>query len=188
MLELKEISHCYEANWVLQRKDLTLKPGQRVAIMGPSGCGKTTLLRIALGLVTPTAGTVRNTFSRLGVVFQEPRLLPWRTALENVNLVLGDGRDTMERAAANLSLVGLAEAKDKLPRELSGGMQQRVAIARALAVEPDCLILDEPFKAMDEALRWQVLELVNQTGAAILLVTHEEREAAALGCEILRLN
>ena len=188
MLELKEISHCYEANWVLQRKNLTLKPGQRLAIMGPSGCGKTTLLRIALGLVTPTAGTVRNTFSRLGVVFQEPRLLPWRTALENVNLVLGDGRDTMERAAAYLSWVGLSAAKDKLPRELSGGMQQRVAIARALAMEADCLILDEPFKAMDEALRWKVLELVNGTNAAILLVTHEEAEARQLGCDILRLD
>ena len=188
MLELKEISHCYEANWVLQRKNLTLKPGQRLAIMGPSGCGKTTLLRIALGLVTPTAGTVRNTFSRLGVVFQEPRLLPWRTALENVNLVLGDGRDTMERAAAYLDRLGLSEAKDKLPRELSGGMQQRVAIARALAMEADCLILDEPFKAMDEALRWKLLELVNKTDGAILLVTHEEEEARQLGCDILRLD
>lgn len=188
MLELKEISHCYEANWVLQRKNLTLKPGQRMALMGPSGCGKTTLLRIALELVTPTAGTVRNTFSRLGVVFQEPRLLPWRTALENVNLVLGDGKETLEKAAAYLSRVGLSEAKDKLPRELSGGMQQRVAIARALVMEPDCLILDEPFKAMDEALRWKVLELVNGTNAAILLVTHDEEEARQLGCDILRLE
>ena len=84
--------------------------------------------------------------------------------------------------------MGLSEAKDKLPRELSGGMQQRVAIARALAVEPDCLILDEPFKAMDEALRWKVLELVNGTNAAILLVTHDEEEARQLGCDILRLE
>ena len=187
MLELREISHCYEANWVLQRKNLTLKPGQRLAIMGPSGCGKTTLLRIAMGLVTPTAGTVRNTFSRLGVVFQEPRLLPWRTALENVNLVLGDGRDTMERAAANLNLVGLSEAKDKLPRELSGGMQQRVALARALAAGGDLLVLDEPFKAMDETLRYQVIGTVAQTKAAVLLVTHDAEEARALGCEIVKL-
>lgn len=188
MLELKEISHCYEAHWVLKRRNLTLKPGQRLAIMGPSGCGKTTLLRIALGLVTPTAGTVRNTFSNLGVVFQEPRLLPWRTALENVNLVLGDGRDTLEKSAAYLDRVGLADARNKLPRELSGGMQQRVAIARALAMEADCLILDEPFKAMDEALRWKILELVNGTDAAILLVTHEEEEARQLSCDILRLE
>ena len=188
MLELNDIFHFYEGQQVLNGQNLTLKPGQRLAIMGPSGCGKTTLLRIAMGLVTPTAGTVRNTFSRLGVVFQEPRLLPWRTALENVNLVLGDGRDTMERAAAYLSRLELSEAKDKLPRELSGGMQQRVAIARALAMEADCLILDEPFKAMDEALRWKVLELVNGTNAAILLVTHEEEEVRQLGCDILRLD
>ena len=188
MLELKGISHCFEKQWVLKGQDLVLRPGQRVAIMGPSGSGKTTLLRIALGLVMPTSGTVRNTFSSPGVVFQEPRLLPWRTALENVNLVLGDRGDTEARAAAYLEKVGLAEALDKLPRELSGGMQQRVAIARALALEGDCLILDEPFKAMDEALRWEVLELVGRTEAAILLVTHEEQEAKALGCEIFRLN
>ena len=188
MLELKEISHRYADQWILQRQALRLEPGQRLALMGPSGCGKTTLLRIALGLVKPTSGTVRNDFSALGAVFQEPRLLPWCTALENVNLVLGDGRDTLDRAAAYLDKVGLSDARDKLPRELSGGMQQRVAIARALALEGDCLILDEPFKAMDDALRWQILELVNQTTGAILLVTHDEQEAIALGCEILRLS
>ena len=188
MLELKGISHRYEDQWVLRDRSLTLKPGQRLAIMGPSGCGKTTLLRIALGLVKPTCGSVSNSFGKLGVVFQEPRLLPWRSALENVNLVLGDGRDTLERAAAYLDLVGLGDARDKLPRELSGGMQQRVALARALAMEADCLVLDEPFKAMDEALHGQILELVNGTEAAILLVTHEEEEAKGLGCDILRLN
>ena len=188
MLELKEISHRYADQWILQRQALRLEPGQRLALMGPSGCGKTTLLRIALGLVKPTSGTVRNDFSAFGAVFQEQRLLPWCTALENVNLVLGDGRDTLDRAAAYLDKVGLADARDKLPRELSGGMQQRVAIARALALEGDCLILDEPFKAMDDALRWQILELVNQTTGAILLVTHDEQEAIALGCEILRLS
>lgn len=188
MLELKGISHCYEAHWVLKEQTLTLKPGRRIAVMGHSGCGKTTLLRIALGLVKPTCGTVRNTFAAMGVVFQEPRLLPWRTALENVNLVLGDRRDTMEKAAAYLDRVGLAGDRDKLPRELSGGMQQRVALARALAMEADCLVMDEPFKAMDEALRRQILDLVNRTGAAILLVTHEEEEAKQLGCDIFRLN
>lgn len=188
MLELKSISHRYDSQWVLRNRNLILKPGQRLAIMGPSGCGKTTLLRIALGLVKPTEGMVKNTFSNLSVVFQEPRLLSWRTALENVNLVLGDRRETKEKAASFLELVGLAEAREKLPGELSGGMQQRVALARALALEGDCLILDEPFKAMDEALRQQMIGLVAQTKAAVLLVTHEEAEAKALGCEIIRLT
>lgn len=187
MLELNNISHRFDGNWVLQNRSLTLKPGERLAIMGPSGCGKTTLLRTALGLIRPTEGTVNNSFRSTAVVFQEPRLLPWRSALENVNLVLGDGRETRERAAGYLDLVGLSDAKDKLPRELSGGMQQRVALARALALEGDCLILDEPFKAMDEALRGRIIDLVDRTEAAVLLVTHDEAEAAALGCRILRL-
>lgn len=188
MLELKNISHRFDAKWVLREQNLTLNPGQRLAIMGPSGCGKTTLLRIALGLTVPTGGSVKNTFRSLGVVFQEPRLLPWRTALENVNLVLGDGRETMEKAAGYLAQVELGDARDKLPRELSGGMQQRVALARALAMEADCLILDEPFKAMDEALRRQMIGMVAGTAGAVLLVTHDEEEAKLLGCQILRIT
>ncbi len=187
MLKLTSISHCYGDQPVLEKKNLTLHPGQRMALMGPSGCGKTTLLRIALGLLEPSEGTVENTFRKTSVVFQEPRLLPWRTALENVNLVLGDGKTTLETAKKYLEQVRLSDAADKYPRELSGGMQQRVAVARALAAEGDLLILDEPFKAMDEALCEQVIALVAETKAAILLVTHEESEAEMLGCEIVKL-
>ena len=187
MLKLTAISHRYGDQPVLKNKNLTLQPGQRLALMGPSGCGKTTLLRIALGLLKPTEGTVENTFRKTAVVFQEPRLLPWRTALENVNLVLGDGKATLETAGQYLQQVKLSEAAEKYPRELSGGMQQRVAVARALAAEGDLLILDEPFKAMDEALREQIIARVAETMAAILLVTHDEAEARMLGCEIMRL-
>lgn len=187
MLKLTGITHTYGEKTVLKDRNLTLLPGQRVALMGPSGEGKTTLLRIALGLLKPTAGAVENTFRKTAAVFQEPRLLPWRTALENVNLVLCDNRSTLEMARQHLEQVGLGDAADKYPRELSGGMQQRVAIARALAVEGDLLILDEPFKAMDEALRQQVMDLVAKTDGAILLVTHEEEEAKALGCRIIKL-
>ena len=187
MLKLTDISHSYGDHAVLQGRNLTLLPGQRIAIMGPSGCGKTTLLRIALGLLKPAEGTVENTFRKTAAVFQEPRLLPWRTALQNVNLVLGDGKATLETAKQYLEKVKLSDAADKYSRELSGGMQQRVAVARALAAEGDLLILDEPFKAMDEELREQVIALVNQTKAAILLVTHEEAEAKMLGCEIIKL-
>ena len=187
MLKLTNISHRYGEQPVLENRNLILHPGQRLALMGPSGCGKTTLLRIALGLLQPTEGTVENTFRKTAVVFQEPRLLPWRTALENVNLVLGDSKATLETARQYLQQVKLSEAAGKYPGELSGGMQQRVAVARALAAEGDLLILDEPFKAMDEALRNQVIALVAQTKAAILLVTHEEAEARALGCRIIKL-
>ena len=188
MLKLTEISHRYGDHRVLERQSLTLGSGQRMALMGPSGCGKTTLLRIALGLMEPTEGSVENTFRKTTAVFQEPRLLPWRTALQNVNLVLGDGKQTLETAKKYLKQVKLEDAMDKYPRELSGGMQQRAALARALAAEGDLLVLDEPFKAMDEALRGQVMALVNKTNAAILLVTHEESEAKALGCEIIKLQ
>lgn len=186
MLKLKGICHSYDGHPVLDSVSLTLEPGQRLAIMGPSGCGKTTLLRIALGLIAPASGTVENTF-QTAAVFQEPRLLPWRTAAENVNLVLGDGKATMDTAKTHLQQVQLGDAAGKYPRELSGGMQQRVALARALAVQADLLILDEPFKAMDEALRTQVIALVAQTNAAILLVTHDPEEANALGCRIITL-
>lgn len=187
MLKLTAISYRYGDHQVLQDVNLTLQPGQRLAVMGPSGCGKTTLLRIALGLLPPTEGNVENTFRKTTVVFQEPRLLPWRTALQNVNLVLGDGKTTLETAKKHLQQVKLADAAHQYPRELSGGMQQRVAVARALAAEGDILVLDEPFKAMDEALREQIISLVAQSKAAILLVTHEEEEARALGCEIIKL-
>ncbi len=184
MLKLTGICHSFDGQKVLEGLDLTLLPGQRLALMGPSGVGKTTLLRIILGLLPPEAGQVENTFSKPAAVFQEPRLLPWRTAEENVNLVLSDSSATLPKAREALRRLGLGEALGKYPRELSGGMQQRVALARALASEGDLLILDEPFKALDEDRKAQVLAQVANTSAAILLVTHETSEAQALGCEI----
>lgn len=187
MLELCHITHRFDGGAVLENVDLTVTPRQRIALMGPSGIGKTTLLRIALGLLKPTEGRVENGFSKTAAVFQEPRLLPWRTAAENVNLVLSDGAETLPKAVQWLQKLGLEEALDKYPRELSGGMQQRVAIARALAMEGDLLVLDEPFKALDPRLKETVMAQVAQTEAAILLVTHEEEEAEALGCKIIRM-
>ena len=185
MLKLNHISHAFGENRVLEDVSLTLLPGQRLALMGPSGWGKTTLLRIALGLLTPDRGTVENTFRKTAAVFQEPRLLPWRKAWENVNLVLGDTSATEEKARYWLEQAELSGAAEKYPRELSGGMQQRVALARAMAAEGDLLILDEPFKALDEALRARMIAQVGKTNAAILLVTHEEGEAQTLECEVI---
>lgn len=188
MIELRDVSCGYGGKPVLVHVNLSLEPGQRLALMGASGVGKTTLLRMVLGLGTPDAGAVTNTFQRAAAVFQEPRLLPWRTAVENVNLALGDKKETLARSGRQLERLGLGDALDKYPDELSGGMQQRVALARALAVEGDLLVLDEPFKALDPQLRQQVMDQVSQTKAAILLVTHDAEEARALGCRIVEME
>ena len=187
MVKLSGISISFGEKQVLKDFDLTVEPGQRIALMGPSGCGKTTVLRILLGLLNPQKGTVENRFSKTAVVFQEPRLLPWRTAAENVNLVLGDKRSTLPEAQRWLEQLGLGDAGNKYPGELSGGMQQRVALARALVMEAELLVLDEPFKGLDEALRQRMLELVDRQDSAMILVTHDEAEAQALGCKILRM-
>ena len=188
MLELKDISLRLGDKQVLRGCGLRLDDGDRIALMGPSGCGKTTLLRVALSLQKPDAGEVSCSWNRIGVVFQEPRLLGWCTAEENVNLVLSDKAETLPEAARWLDRLELGEARGLYPAELSGGMQQRLSIARALALRPELLVLDEPFKAMDEALAGRVGQTVAQSlpGAALLLVTHSEEEARAFGCRILR--
>ena len=188
MLELRDVTVAFGERTVLQNCGLSLDAGERLALMGPSGCGKTTLLRIALGLQMPDSGTVRSDSARPAAVFQEPRLLPWRTALENVVLPLKAGEDARERALQWLGKLEIAEAAELYPDELSGGMQQRVSIARAMAVQPDFLVLDEAFKGLDEELRKRVLELLAGTleKTAVLLATHDVEEARALGCRILR--
>ena len=188
MLELKNVSLRLGDKQVLRDCDLRLADGGRIALMGPSGCGKTTLLRVALSLQKPDAGEVSCSWNKIGVVFQEPRLLGWCTAEENVNLVLSDKAETLPEAALWLDRLELSEARGLYPAELSGGMRQRLSIARALALRPERLILDEPFKAMDEALVARVRQTVAQSlsDAALLLVTHSEEEARAFGCRILR--
>ena len=188
MLELKDITLRFEQKTVLDKCSLRLHPGERIALMGPSGCGKTSLLRVALGLQMPDSGSVSCTFQSVAAVFQEPRLLPWRTAAENVNLVLSDRAETMPEALSWLEKLELSDAQALYPAELSGGMQQRLSIARALASRPALLVMDEPFKAMDDKLNERVIRAVAASvdGAALLRVTHSEAEARAVGCRILR--
>ena len=187
MLELEKISVRYGEKTILSQCSLSLSPGEHIALMGPSGCGKTTLLRTALSLQTPDSGFVRSGAQRIAAVFQEPRLLPWYTAAENVNCVLSDRAETMPEALSWLNRLELGDAADQYPSELSGGMQQRVSIARALAYSPQLLILDEPFKGLDVELvqRVSALILASLPDAAILLATHSEEEALVLGCRIL---
>ena len=188
MLELRDVTLAFGEKTVLQRCSLALGLGEHLALMGPSGCGKTTLLRCALGLQLPDSGTVTCDFQRAAAVFQEPRLLPWRNALDNVLAVTGKAPAARENALQWFEKLEIAEAAALYPEELSGGMQQRVSIARAMAAQPDFLVLDEPFKGLDEALRERVLALLNGSlkQTAVLLATHSEEEAAALGCRILR--
>jgi NitT/TauT family transport system ATP-binding protein len=165
-----------------------------VSVVGPSGCGKSTLLNIVSGIETASRGTVSVSQdgrpARLGYVFQEPRLLPWRTVIQNMKYVL-DGDDVDERARRYLRVVGLDDASGKFPSQLSGGMQQRVGIARAFAVEPDLLLMDEPFSHLDaitaRGLREQLQSLWTEAKKTVLFVTHDIAEAVQLSTRILIL-
>ena len=187
----------------LGRIELRLQPGTTTALVGPSGCGKSTLLRIIAGLEAASAGTVRIAGAEprdvarageLAVAFQDPSLLPWRTAAQNVALARQLARLPRDAAmvAELLALVGLAGFENKRPAELSGGMRQRCAIARCLATAPRLLLLDEPFGAVDELTRRRLnLELPRVwegRGTTTLLVTHSVTEAVLLSDRVLVMS
>jgi NitT/TauT family transport system ATP-binding protein len=163
------------------------------SILGPSGCGKSTILNLIAGLENHSSGQIAIEGQRIGFVFQQPRLLNWRTVAENVMLPMEqdnvDKAAIRKRAGTYLTLVGLAGYEDYYPLQLSGGMQQRVAIARALAIEPDILLMDEPFSGLDEItarkLRLELLRIWHETGTTILFVTHSISEAVFLSQQIL---
>ncbi len=182
MIRFDALALAYDGKPVLTGVTFRAAPGEHIALMGPSGCGKTSLLRLAAGLISPTAGTVERGARRPAYAFQEPRLLPWLTAAENVNAVLEGTAASMPAALRWLDAVGLAGAADRFPRELSGGMAQRVNLARALARDGDLLLLDEPLKELDEALREDILSLLERcaAGRTLLITTHDIRVAQAL--------
>ncbi|MBR6208277.1 MAG: ABC transporter ATP-binding protein [Oscillospiraceae bacterium] len=186
MIVLSDLTLGYGEETVIQGLSMGIPEGGHLALMGPSGCGKTTLLRCLAGLLAPRGGTVTGRPEKVAFAFQEPRLLPWRTAAENVNLVLGDKRATLPRAEEWLERVGLGDASDKYPAALSGGMCQRVNIARALAAEGELLLLDEPFHGLDRERAEDIAALLcrHARGRTLVLSTHRREEAQALGCEI----
>ncbi len=174
----------------------TIHEGEFLVLIGPSGCGKSTLLEIVAGLQKPSGGSVtfhgeeiRSPHRSMSVVFQEESLFPWRTVLGNTEFGLEarrvPKRERRERAMDVIRLVGLAGFEDKYPRQLSGGMRQRVAIARALALDPDVLLMDEPFGALDQQTRYylggELLRIWEESKKTVLFVTHDINEAVLLG-------
>nr|WP_246505334.1 ABC transporter ATP-binding protein [Microvirga antarctica] len=194
----------------LSPTDLSVKSGELVVLIGPSGCGKTTLLRLIAGLIKPTSGTVdivgtnlwRNNrrqgdaASEMGVVFQEANLFPWLSIEENVALPLqmrgSDKADRSRRVQALLDLVGIGGFGQRWPRELSGGMRQRAAIARALSYDPDILLMDEPFGALDamtrDTMNIELQRIWMETSKSVILVTHSISEAVFLADRIILLS
>lgn len=167
-----------------------------VSIVGPSGCGKTTLLNVLAGVETPTSGSVEITAdgrrAKVGYVFQAPRLLPWRSVMDNMLFVQSDRNDgARERAARYLQMVGLSEFQKAYPAQLSGGMQQRVGIARAFSIEPDALLMDEPFSHLDaitaRGLRRELHTIWSEAKKTVLFVTHDVGEAVELSNRIVIL-
>jgi len=189
---------------VLAGIDLAIPAGGIVALIGPNGCGKSTLLRVIAGLLQPAAGAVRldgapitEPDPRIGLVFQEPRLLPWRSAADNITYPLELAGWEADRQATRLTalidLVGLdPAAATARPSELSGGMRQRVALARALAMEPEVLLLDEPFSALDALTRerfdLELLRLWHSAAPTIVLVTHSIAEAIMVADRVVVLS
>jgi NitT/TauT family transport system ATP-binding protein len=178
--------------------NLAFERGSFTAMVGRSGCGKSTLLHIAAGLDTEYEGSFARepTTATLACLFQQPRLLVWQSARNNVAFVLEARgvakREARRRADEMLDLVGLSAAADKFPAQLSGGMQQRVSLARALAVDPDLLLMDEPFSALDELtaarLREELVALCAQKERTVLFVTHNIQEACYLAERVVVLS
>ncbi|RDD53629.1 MAG: ABC transporter ATP-binding protein [Candidatus Korarchaeota archaeon NZ13-K] len=207
MLELDRVSKRFPSDGeeleVIREVSFSLREGELVSIVGPSGCGKSTILRMIAGIERPSSG--RITFygreidspdPRISMIFQSFALVPWLKVLEQVELPLRARgvRNSREIARKWLSLVGLSEFEEFLPKELSGGMRQRVGIARALAVEPSLLLMDEPFSSLDEltaeTLRHEILELWKSSPSlkSIILVTHNIEEAVLMSDRVVVLS
>jgi NitT/TauT family transport system ATP-binding protein len=203
VLQVKNASFAYGGHLVLREIDVSVQRGEFVSIIGPSGCGKSTLLSIIAGMLEPGLGEVEFDAGEGGgtaraVVFQDFALLPWKNVLANVSMGLDYQRRQMSKAdrrrAAQryVELVGLRGFEKKYPYQISGGMKQRAGLARALAVEPQVLLLDEPFASIDaqnaELLRRELRELVSEQQRTAVLVTHNLDEALYLSDRILLMS
>lgn len=211
-IEIDQLGFAYRGSQrpALQGVDLSIEEGEFACVLGPSGCGRSTLLNVLSGLYTPSAGTVRigdkvlyqdgrqvtSDPPKVGYVFQDARLLLWRTVRQNLELALKAAdwpqEEWEERIVHFLTLCGIEDYIDSWPGNLSGGQQQRVSIARALALDPAILLMDEPFSTLDEVtgrfLRKELLEIWQSTGKTIVFITHSIREAVFLADHIYVLT
>ncbi|MCO4880113.1 ABC transporter ATP-binding protein [Paraburkholderia caribensis] len=199
LLEVRGLTRRFGARTVFEHVSFALARGEIVSLVGPSGCGKSTLLRAIAGLDARTDGSVllerqpqRGPSDRIGMIFQEPRLLPWLSVANNIAFAAGSRRGNDPRVDALVAEVGLPGIGDALPKQLSGGMAQRVALARGLFAEPDLLLLDEPFSAVDAITRARLqrvlLALTQAHGTTALLIRHDLDEALHLSDRVLVLS
>jgi NitT/TauT family transport system ATP-binding protein len=185
VLKVERLTKRFGDLLVLDNWNIKLEKGERVVLLGPSGCGKTTFFRIVAELDQHYDGNVEILVNKIGYVFQEPRLLPWRTINNNLKII----RDNETKIKEIISMMGLEGFENLLPSRLSGGMKQRVNIARALLVEPDILIMDEPFTSLDLNIKLSIIEDINKLWErnrySLLMVTHDIKEALLLADRIL---
>ncbi|HEX2365563.1 MAG TPA: ABC transporter ATP-binding protein [Bradyrhizobium sp.] len=201
-VSLRDVTKAYDNGvMALGPIDLAVRQGEFISLLGPSGCGKSTALRIIAGLTVPSSGEVRLSHHEgatlpgqgIGFVFQEPTLMPWTSVRENVRLPLklahAPASESDGRVIEALKRVGLAEFADSFPRELSGGMKMRVSLARALVTDPDILLMDEPFAALDEITRFRLnndlLELWRNLKKTVVFVTHSVFESVYLSQRVI---
>lgn len=187
LLKLENVSKNFGKLCIFKNINLSISKGEKVALLGPSGCGKTTLLRIIAGL-EDADGKIEKNFDKIGYIFQESRLIPWKTIYENLKFVSEDSK----KIDNILKSLKLYEFKDYYPIKLSGGMKQRVNLARALLVEPDLLLLDEPFSSLDIHIKWNLIKDLNtqidKNHITTILVTHDLKEALMLSDKIYVLS
>jgi len=185
MFKIKNLSFRFDKEYIIKDFSLSLNDFEFISILGGSGCGKTTLLKIIAGLLKPEQGIIENEFKRIGYIFQDDRLIPWKTVLGNLKLVKNDEKSIR----AILKEVDLLEHINKYPAELSGGMIKRVSIARAILYDFDMLLLDEPFGSLDILTREKIISTVSKLWRKkkkpFIMVTHDPFEAAALSTKVL---
>ncbi len=193
MIALVDVCKSFNGHPVLNKMSLAVRKNEVAGLLGRSGCGKSTVLKLVAGLLHPDSGSVKVGSRKIGYIFQEHRLIPWKTALENVCFSLKASgcstEESQEKAVKFIKKMGLAGFEDHYPAQLSGGMCQRVSIARAFAVDPDILLMDEPFSALDFELKDTLLAivhemLINHHSMTALYVTHNPDELKKIANKI----